>query len=322
MIKAGFSAGPGEWPWHRQFPGGNPTWEDVEFIFDGDLSECDVVFLYGDTLASQADGLAVKRAVFVASEPWTFKTYRSRFLAQFDRVLTTDPDCRHPHAIFSQPGLPWHVGVFGEDGALRDQPMLYEDFRTYSPEKTKLISVVASDKAMTRGHRNRLEFVDKLKQHFGSEIDFYGRNVNGFGDKLEVLAEYRYHIAIENHVGPDYWTEKLSDPVLTLTYPIYAGCTNISDYFDKTSYTAIDMNDPDGAIATIRKVIDSDLAERAQPALGKARKAVLEEHNVFAVLAPIAKDACTEPERPRILLPERRFRRDLWRKIKSSFRTA
>jgi hypothetical protein len=46
-----------------------------------------------------------------------------------------------------------------------------------------------------------------------------------------LLFDVQYHVAIENVVQRDYFTEKLLDCFLTCTVPIYLGCPNIGDYF-------------------------------------------------------------------------------------------
>lgn|GEM_PF-135387 len=310
MIKAAFVSSAPEWAWWRQFPEGNPVWGDVEFIFSGDFTGCDCFFVF-DALPRAFDvRLDRSRLVFVASEPPNVKRYDAAFLNQFGTVLTTDPDTSHAGCRFTQVGLPWHVGAWSEGGALLTRPMTFRDFATFRPQKTKLVSVVSSNKAFTEEHRARLRFVAELKEHFGDRIDVFGRGINGFGDKLQVLAPYRYHIALENCAIDHYWTEKLADPFLTLTYPIYHGCRNVGEYFPEGSFTAIDIYDPAAAIETIERIIESDEAERVQPLLEEARWRVLREHNLFALLAQVAHDvtqAAATSGRAMTVFPEEYF---------------
>jgi FkbM family methyltransferase len=177
-----------------------------------------------------------------------------------------------------------------EGGKLLDVPMTFEDFEGHEPLKTKLVSVVSSDKAFTAEHRARLAFVAKLKDALGDQVDVFGRGIVGFADKRDVLDSYRYHIALENCAIADYWTEKLADPYLTLTYPIYHGCPNITDYFPDEALRTINIYEPDDAIETIREVIGSNLAERNRQHLVEARRRVMHEYNVFGLLAKVAKE--------------------------------
>ena len=47
-----------------------------------------------------------------------------------------------------------------------------------------------------------------------------------------MLKDYEYHIAIENFQSPDYFSEKLMDPLIYNTKPLYLGCKNHKKYFD------------------------------------------------------------------------------------------
>lgn len=289
MIRVGFISSSPNWDWLRQFPDSVPEWDGVRFDFSGNTEACDVIFVY-DGLPTKVITAAAGYRVFVASEPRAIKAYDPRFLSQFDMVLTTDPQTVHPNFRLSQIGLPWLVGGWNSDGSIRQRGMCFDEFENWRPAKTKLASIVSSNKAYAEGHRSRLTFVQRVREYFGNEIDFYGRGVNSFADKLEVLAPYRYHIAIENSTYNHYWTEKLSDPFLAMTYPIYYGAPNIIDYFPTGALTSINILDIEGAIGKIKKIIESDLAERAIPILEEARRLVLYENNLFAILAEVAKD--------------------------------
>ncbi|MDB2522374.1 glycosyltransferase family 10 [Planktomarina temperata] len=87
------------------------------------------------------------------------------------------------------------------------------------------------------------EFFHPNKQDFlKEEIVFYvvrdhivACNVS-MDDKLESLRDYRFHIAIENSSYDGYFTEKITDCFLAGTYPIYYGCKNLDQYFQKTRF--------------------------------------------------------------------------------------
>jgi len=169
--------------------------------------------------------------------------------------------------------------------------MPFEELENHFPNKTKLISVVSSDKVFTPEHRARLEFVSRLREAFGDQIDIFGRGIADFDDKRDVLDTYRYHIALENCSVDDYWTEKLADPFLTLTFPIYHGCPNISHYFSELALAKIDIGKPDEAIAIIKRIIESDLSEQRLGELVEARRRILYEHNIFFMIAKFVSSA-------------------------------
>lgn len=103
-----------------------------------------------------------------------------------------------------------------------------KDLKIY--DKTKIISMIASNKNMCEGHRKRLEWIERLK----GQVDFFGR---GFSTEIktkeEGLCDYMFSVAIENASYKTYFTEKLLDCFATGTIPVYYGSPNIGDYFNK-----------------------------------------------------------------------------------------
>lgn len=96
-------------------------------------------------------------------------------------------------------------------------------------DKTKLISMISSNKAIVSGHVNRLQWVYKLK----SKLDLYGRGFNQIDLKEQGLCDYMFSVVIENDKYDDYFTEKILDCFATGTIPIYYGTENITNYFNK-----------------------------------------------------------------------------------------
>ena len=152
-------------------------------------------------------------------------------------------------------------------------------------EKTRLISVITSNKAFTRGHLDRIRFVEQLKAHYGDRLDVFGRGFRDFDDKWDVLRPYKYHIVIENTSQPYYWTEKISDCYLAETFPFYYGCTNLTDYFPEASFERIDIRRPEQAIALIDAAIASQRYEQTAPVLAECKLKVLNEYNMFEYVA-------------------------------------
>ena len=277
----------GAWPWRRQMREPGDVWGTTHYAFSVDSkSKPDwlVVFSAWPEVPLQTS-VPKHRRIFVAGDPESFHRYQPRFLEQFGTVITTQRGTRHPGAIYEHPGINWFAGVRFQDGPQRLVSVLsFADFEAGNPAKTKLCSVVCSTNATTRGHRKRIEFVDLLQREFGDQIDFYGRGRRDVADKDEALAAYRFHIALENSVQRDYWTEKLADPFLRGCYPIYSGCPNLSSYFPEGSYARIDLAKPREALAMVGAVLESDRDQRYASELAEAKRLVLFEHNIFAML--------------------------------------
>ena len=130
----------------------------------------------------------------------------------------------------------------------------------------------------------------------------FGRGFNGFDDKWDVVAPYKYHIAIENSSYNDYWTEKLADCYIGGAYPIYYGCKNVEKYFDNEALTVIDIHDVNKAIKQIEEVINSNTYETHRYALIKAKNQVLDEYNLFAMLAKVMDGMNPNAEKQEVMI--------------------
>jgi hypothetical protein len=251
-----------------------------EYIFDPEARDYDWFVVYDDLprkgdekLPLRTESLSCPKAntILITYEPSSIKYYGQDYINQFAHVFTSHEaeNLKHPSSHVVPPVGRWYYGP--TDHALR-QPNI--------EDKTGIISTFSSPKAMTHTlHGLRYEFLEKVKPHL-PELAFFGKGHQFVEHKSEAIDPYSYHIAIENHVGPDHWTEKLSDSFLGLNLPFYAGCTNLSDYFPKESYISIDMRDPIGASKIIKQAIENNEFEKRLPALIEARRRVMEDYNL------------------------------------------
>lgn len=135
--------------------------------------------------------------------------YVERNYYKFDYVISFDDQiCKLPNALFSPFGSFW------------------VDKKT--PTKTKKVSMIASNKGWTNGHKLRLNIVSNV-----SGIDYFGSCCNNYiKTKNFGLDDYRFSVAIENSIQDCYFTEKLLDCFATKTVPIYWGAKSISKFFN------------------------------------------------------------------------------------------
>jgi len=96
-------------------------------------------------------------------------------------------------------------------------------------KKSKMISMISSNKTMCDGHIKRLNWVEMLHD----QVDLYGRGFNEIKYKEEGLCDYMFSVVIENSEVPGYFTEKILDCFATGTIPVYLGAPDIEDYFNK-----------------------------------------------------------------------------------------
>lgn len=276
--------------WTRQLPA-NRIWGKCQFLFDAGEREYDWLVVYddlpgsgGERFTRREERLACPRrhTILVTTEPATIKAYGSAYISQFGIVLTTQDRWAlpHPGRIFSQTGMQWYYGVGAE------HVISYEQMAAAPvPEKHKTVSVVWSGKKEWYTlHWKRHRFMQAIRKSI-SGLDIYGRGHRPLDDKAAALDDYRYHISIENYIGPHHWTEKLSDPLLGYALPFYCGCPNVTDYFPAESVIPIDIDDVDGALDTIKQAIENNAYEKRLPAIVEARRRILEEYNFFAVIA-------------------------------------
>tara|TARA_Y100000992_G_scaffold275172_1_gene218548 strand:+ start:1180 stop:2043 length:864 start_codon:yes stop_codon:yes gene_type:complete len=110
------------------------------------------------------------------------------------------------------------------------------------PNKTKRMSIMVSEKGVTEGHMYRHMLVQGILEE-GLPVDIYGRGcayykieddrLKGEFEEVEPYRDYDFHICIENVESNHYFSEKIVNPLLNGTTPIYLGCMNIQQYFGK-----------------------------------------------------------------------------------------
>jgi hypothetical protein len=314
-------------PWDavlRQTPGGAGAW-GPRWTFasnGGEPRECDAVVVCERMAGALPVVCPAGQTVFVTWEPPSVRRYDAKFLRQFAAIVSPNADLPHPNVIRVQPGLPWTVGYRYEGAHKRFSTLDYDQLAGMRPpKKTKLISVICSNKAMTEGHRQRLRLLEHLREALGAELDVFGNGFNPVEDKWDAILPYRYHIVMENSEIDDYWTEKLSDAYLGFAYPIYSGCTNIGRYFGAEAMRTFNRLDPEGAVRVVREAIGSDVYGRSTGALAEARAAVLDRHNLFSLLVGVLDGLPTGPARRVTLRPEEDFTSTAVQRIKRRVRS-
>lgn len=287
MIKVKLTTSFPSWPLLRQTPGWSGEWGNCKFYVDDDsIDQCDYWVVYDGLTKKQTATCPQGNLLFVASEPPEIKKYQPGFLAQFSKVISSDRSIRHPGLCLAQQSLPWMIGVSQSPSGPKCV-MDYDGFaKSAPPIKTKLLSVVITKKRTTAGHRARLDFVEKLVDRYGAEIDVFGRGFQEVEDKWDAIAPYKYHLVLENSCRNDYFTEKLADAFLGLAYPLYWGCPNLADYFPEKSFSPIQLDDPDG----VKAVVDAATYEASLEALEMSKRLVLAKYNLFAVLSSFIQD--------------------------------
>lgn len=259
------------------------------FYINEEIEEPDFWVVQGKGIR-QAENckVAPQNTVLLTTEPRSVLVYPQQYIRQFGMVCSCQEDMKHPNLVLGPAILPWFVGFTEAKDGICSYSLDYDGLmESPTPEKTKLISVITSNKAFTQGHLDRIHFVEKLKERYGDKIEVFGRGYRDFDDKWEILAPYKYHISIENSSQPYYWTEKISDCFLAETFPFYHGCTNLSDYFPKEAFQPINILDFDRTAEIIDRLIADDVYEKRKDLLSECKQKVLGEYNLFNYVAAL-----------------------------------
>lgn len=241
----------------------------------------DMVIVFEGVSSSQVVKVKDGGLVFISGEPPSSEKYPYAFTKQFDWVITCHESIKHKHKCLVQQALNWHYAYNRTD---KTYNKMFDDLRDMDiPHKTKNISIITSNQRMMPGHSRRMALVDKLLKNYADKIDLFGKGFKYIDDKAEALDDYFFHICIENSCVNNYWTEKLADPLLAYTVPIYVGAPNIGEYFDTNGMPVFSVDDVDGISLLIDKITENPQREydKYLETLKKNRDKLLNDYNLF-----------------------------------------
>jgi alpha(1,3/1,4) fucosyltransferase len=128
--------------------------------------------------------------------------------------------------------LPQYLHYIDPEGTLIKKP----DFHAPSilKSKTRFCNFVYSNPEA----KTRIKFFQKLSEY--KQVDSGGIVLNNLGfrvsNKQSFLASYKFTIAFENACSPGYTTEKLVEPMLANSLPIYWGNPKVGEEFNTRSF--------------------------------------------------------------------------------------
>ncbi len=104
--------------------------------------------------------------------------------------------------------------------------------------KTKFCCMVVSNGLA----KKRIDFFHALSKY--KKVDSGGRYLNNVGgpvdDKMSFIRDYKFVIAFENSSSPGYTTEKILEPMLAGSIPVYWGNPLIGEDFNDKSFLNYD----------------------------------------------------------------------------------
>ena len=271
-------------------------WEGCRFWVNSPVKRADVWIVIEDLDDDDVECEVPTDAVLFASAetswvPGFFDTDPDnvRFLDQFAWIYTCH-DVYRKNVTASLPFLPWMVNANHGPSISAPHHRNLDFLRELrNVEKTEELSVICSTQTATEGHRQRLRFVTALKEHFGERLHWYGNGVNPIEEKWSGLAQYRFTVAIENQVADNVVTEKLWDPLLTWTVPLYVGAPNAIDYVPSNAMRLLSLQDINGSISTVEQLLNGDEYSGFVPHLAEARDRLLGPLHLYTRLANLAR---------------------------------
>jgi len=114
----------------------------------------------------------------------------------------------------------------------------------------------------------RREYATELMRYL--DIHSYGKFLNNRsiqGDlwrpsKLSVIANYKFTLAFENAITPDYVSEKFFDPLVAGSVPVYLGAPNVEDFApgDRCFINTADFDSPKALAEYLLALNENDSA--------------------------------------------------------------
>jgi hypothetical protein len=145
--------------------------------------------------------------------------------------------------------------------------------------KTKLISMMYSDKKYTPGHILRHKIAASECANY---VDIMGSGKSGHHvKKIESCKDYKFSVVVENCKEDFYFTEKIIDCFLSGTIPIYWGCPSIGNFFNTKGFYQFDSLD---------ELFDIVSASQALHNFYENNKHIIEENYNKALLYKIGED--------------------------------
>lgn len=122
-------------------------------------------------------------------------------------------------------------------------------------QKTRFCNMVVSN---AQRDKKCEEFFHKLSKY--KKVDSGGRYLNNIGgpvpNKLDFIKDYKFTMSFENSSYPGYTTEKIIEPMLVKSIPVYWGNPNIANEFNPESF--INLHDFATIDEAIQRIIEID----------------------------------------------------------------
>ena len=277
-------------PWQRQLTDRPLQAGFDRFTFNRIDADCKFLVVYDDIAAGISVDIPRERRFVVLSEPPGIKAYRPAYLRQFGTVIgPVAPNVAPAERaglrwMQTHAALPWFYGIGFLDGACVPNLSFEQLAAMPPPPKKQTVSVVISAKTRLPMHRQRLAFVEALKQCLGERLQVFGTGFTRVPDKADAIAPHAYHLVLENNDVDHFWTEKTADALLGWSLPLFSGCRNLDQYFPDQAFIRIDPGDSASAVAQVERILSEQPYDARLPAIAEARQRLINRHELGTLL--------------------------------------
>lgn len=256
----------------KQLPADFEKTNDIKFFFDGSL-DCDGFVILNQVVQNTEFRAKPGMVLRINQEPYLPSIFPWQDCKESEGVVDQGWFRQRYHHGLSNLILPWHV-TNSLDEVIDN---------THHP-KVELMSSVVSNKINFPGHQSRHEFIQKARQLFDTDIQFFGKGIKFIENKQDALLPFMYSLAIENTKQDGYWTEKIVDCILCNTVPIYYGSKLPHQIFPPDSYVRLDELSVE-SLKTIYDTVSEQDYYRRLPCLLEAKENILRNHSFFPQIA-------------------------------------
>ena len=155
--------------------------------------------------------------------------------------------------------------------------------------KSNLVSMVYSHKGgLDRTLRGQVAttFKEKIKL-FGSGSSHGELDIKSFS-----LNSFCFSITMENSIANNYYTEKIIDCFITGNVPIYRGCNNIGNFFDKRGIiTFNELDELEEILNNLTFTKYMEMLPYVQTNFELAKQYIHPDNIIYSFIVAITKDA-------------------------------
>ena len=200
--------------------------------------------------------------------PWAYERIE-KLEHHFDYILTYDEK-------LLKRGDKYIKYVVGSSRIPINQQQIYE--------KTKLVSMIASKKNITEGHKLR----HKIAKKYGDIVDCWGYAYKEFESKVEPLKDYMFSLCVMNTRQENFVTEVLIDAFLSGTVPVFYGCGNIGDFFDTSGMVIFsDLEELERILGSLTPELYEEMLPAVKKNFDIAKNYLSTDDNIFKILRNI-----------------------------------